>query len=328
MRWIWRWRWKVLVVVALLFLGGNYLAWRHACALFRFDKDAVDRTKSPEKMTIGEKLGVLANGVVLPKPQNTTDPSSIGLDYETVEFENPRGHRLEAWFLEKASAPIVALFHGYGASKEALLPMAAIFRELGYSCLLLDFYGSGGSSGHSTSFGFYEAEDVVASLDWVSVNQNARPTILYGISMGGAAVTRACSDLGAQPSAIIIESTFPNFRSTIERRFELMGVPSFPAVDVLLFWGRVELGFAPGSHNPSTYAQAIKSPALVFTGSRDTRVPLSEVREMANEFPSLGGFKAFDAGHRPFAETHPEQWKAAVKAFLDKTVNYGDLSAN
>ena len=81
---------------------------------------------------------------------------------------------------------------------------------------MVDFYGSGDSSGESTSFGYYEADDVVAVLEQAP---DDRRIILYGISMGGAALMRACAELDAKPDAIIVESVFPNFRETVAARF-------------------------------------------------------------------------------------------------------------
>src|SRR5581483_2053857 len=56
--------------------------------------------------------------------------------------------------------PLIALFHGYGASKSSLLSAAEALHHLGYGTLLVDFYGSGGSSGSGTASGVKAADDV------------------------------------------------------------------------------------------------------------------------------------------------------------------------
>ncbi len=283
MTWVWRQKWRLCGLVLLAGLvAGNFLAWRHARALFRFQPDAAERTKSPEDLGFGEKIGVLLNGVTLPKPQNTQTPENLGLAFQTVNFPAENGQNLESWLVRGNGETAVLLFHGYAASKQATLPMARILLGLGCNCLLVDFRGSGGSGGATTSFGYHEAEDVRAAERWTTENLAPSRTVLYGISMGGAAVTRACAELGVKPDGLAIESTFPSFRGTVAKRFELMGLP-----------------------------------ALVMTGRRDTRVPLEDVRVMAANFANLTELHVFEAGHRPFAETHPGQWAEAMRGFLE-----------
>ena len=54
---------------------------------------------------------------------------------------------LHAWHIPlEGSTRLAVLFHGYGGAKSALLAEARLFRELGFSTLLVDFRGSGQSS--------------------------------------------------------------------------------------------------------------------------------------------------------------------------------------
>lgn len=59
-----------------------------------------------------------------------------------------------------------------------------------------------------------------------------------------------------------------------------------------------------------------KNIALIFTGEHDARVPLKSVEKMSSNFASDARFHVFDAGHRPFIETHPEKWKSLIFGFL------------
>lgn len=317
--WLWRRKWKTLLITATLaFIALNFFTWRHARAMFRFSPAAAERTKSPEDLGFVEKVGVIFNGVTMPKPTSSTTPADFNLEFESFTVDNQRGHQLHAWRIpaEGGAAPIAAIFHGYSACKADLIGVGGAFHEMGCESILLDFYGSGESSGSATSFGYHEAEDIVALLEQLPED---RKVILYGLSMGGAAITRACADLGAKPDAIIIESVFPNFRETVAMRFRAMDLPATPAADLLIFWGGVDLGFWGYDHNPADYAGKIDIPALIFTGKHDARVPLKSVEIMSSNFASDARFHVFDAGHRPFLETHPEKWKSLISGFLYNT---------
>ena len=152
-----------LALGCVLFL---WIARTQARAMFRFvDAQGAERTARPEHLSLFEKTGVILGGVTVPRPENTSDPKAThGLDFETHQLANDRGDTLEYWTIpgesRDSSAPLVLLFHGYAASKESLLPCAAEFRRLGCECWLVDFFGSGGSTGNHTTFGWYEANDV------------------------------------------------------------------------------------------------------------------------------------------------------------------------
>jgi dipeptidyl aminopeptidase/acylaminoacyl peptidase len=87
-----------------------------------------------------------------------------------------------------------------------MVPEARAFLDLGYSVMLVDFRGSGGSSESNTTVGFYEAEDVAAAVRYAQKQLPHSKLILYGGSMGAAAVLRAVANYNVQADAIIVES--------------------------------------------------------------------------------------------------------------------------
>ena len=318
MRRIWQRKWRTLGALALfVFLVGNFFTWRHARAMFRYDTEATARTASAEKLSGWDKAWVLLNGVTLPKPQNGFDPAKRGFEFETHRFANSRGDELESWLISGDSDTLILFFHGYSAAKADLLGMADIVHPAGHSCVFVDFFGSGGSSGSMSSFGYLEAGDVAAAVTHYRAKFPDHKIVLFGISMGGAAVMRACSEMGVEADGIVVESTFPHFRETVAKRFELMNLPSFPAADLLLFWGGIDLGINPREHNPIDYAKKIEIPTLVMTGKRDHRVPVENVAKMAANLPQLHEYRVFDAGHRPFCETNCEEWSQLMLEFID-----------
>jgi hypothetical protein len=54
-----------------------------------------------------------------------------------------------------------------------------------------------------------------------------------------------------------------------------MNVPSFPAAQLLVFWGGVQAGFNGFSHRPAEYAKSVSCPVLFLHGEDDTSAPLS-----------------------------------------------------
>jgi alpha-beta hydrolase superfamily lysophospholipase len=299
------------------FLGLNGIAWMQARAMTHYVA-AGQRTAKPEQLSLLAKMETILTGVTIPRPENTQTPSDYGLTFTVQHIAVGAGEQLEAWtVLQVGSDPIVLLFPGYAASKETLLPAAVALHRLGYSTLLVDFRGVGGSSGADTTLGVREATDVVAAVAYAQQTWPGRALVLYGFSMGTAAILRAVATAGVQPTGIILESPFDRLLTTTGNRFHALGLPAVPGAALLVFWGSVQQGFNGFTHNPVEYAPAVRCPTLVLYGAHDPRVTLDQARTV---YTALGGPKQFvtfpDAGHDSVVTNAPDAWSAQVGPFL------------
>lgn len=314
------WRWLRVLGLPLLvgFAALNALAYGHAYTLTHFASGGRP-TPKPETLSLAERIHTLFTGAVIPRPKNRTTPEAFGLPYETRVIPEGGGPALEAWLVPRPeSRGFVILFHGYVDSKDSLLPEARAFRDMGYSALLVDFRGSGGSGGQETSIGFHEATDVARALEYARQLAGGRPVVLYGASMGAVAVLKAVGDHALRPDALVLASPFDRLLTTVRHRFEILGVPSFPSAHMLVFWGGVQQGFSGFAHNPVDYARRVDSPALLMHGGRDARVSIAEARAIFEALKGPKVFKSFEGlGHESFLKARPEAWRAAVSGFLD-----------
>jgi uncharacterized protein len=296
----------------------NGMAWMHAKSMTHFI-DAGDRTAKPETLSFPKKVWTLLTGVNIPKPKNLCTPTDYGLNYETHLIRQSNSSFLETWFVPNPKQrALVIMFHGYAACKSDLLVPAAQFHAMGYEVLLIDFHGSGGSSGKDTSIGFAEGKDVAQSLNYARNQLPNRRIILYGVSMGSAAILRAIAFEGVTADAVIIESPFDRLINTVRNRFKVMGLPTFPSAELLVFWGGVQLGFDGFAHNPVEYARSVKCPVLMMHGERDSRVTLEQGREIFDHLDGEKSFKLFDVGHEVIAVARPEEWREHVTEFLNR----------
>jgi alpha-beta hydrolase superfamily lysophospholipase len=307
----------LLASLLAAFIALNGVAWMQAWAMTHY-APAGQRTAAIEALSPPEKAWIVLTGVSNPRPQNSLTPRGVGLDYETRAIEVDGGGTLEGWYVPHADSPgIVLMFPGYAASKDSLLTSAAALHEMGYDTLLVDFRGVGGSSGQDTTLGVREGTDVARSVEYARRTWPGRPVVLYGVSMGSAASLRAIATEGLQPDAIILESPFNRLLSTVGNRFHAMGLPAFPASELLVFWGSVQQGSNGFNHNPVDYAKSVRCPALLMRGENDPRVTASEVTAITEQ---LGGPKRFvnflNATHRLLSAADPALWKSQVAAFL------------
>ncbi len=300
----------------LAFIWLNFIAYKHAYAMLHF-KQQGKRTEKPESLSLSQKIKILLTAVNIPKPLNDSTPADWGLPFEVHRF-NIDNLELEAWYIpHPQSRLVVVMFHGYASSKSSLLPEAKALNEMGCAVFMVDFRGSGGSNGTETSIGFYEAQEVVKAFEYVHLISGPQPLILYGQSMGGVAILRAIHAYGIQPDAIIIEAVFDRLLSTIQNRFSTMGIPSFPAAQLLVFWGGIQSGYSGFKHNPVEYARRVQSPTLMLHGTEDPRVTINQAESV---FQNLGSKKQLEyfaaVGHESYLVAQPDQWKRVVSGFL------------
>ena len=314
-----RWPRRLAAGLVLALAGLNLVAWLHAGAMLSWAEGPA-RTAAPEQLGLAAKLRVLAAGVSVPRPRSVLTPIAYGLEYETHRIPNGRGDELDAWFIPGAGEEVVALlFPGYASSKDSMLPHALALLDLGAGVLLVDYYGVGDSSGTGTSLGILESGDVAAATAHARATWPWAELVLYGRSMGGAAVLRAVALEGAAPDAIVLESCFDRLLSTVGARFHRMGLPAAPFAQLLVFWGGVRLGANGFEHDPVAFAASVTCPALVLQSAEDPNISHTQARSIHG---ALGGWKRYSessaAGHGQLLAAAPERWRAEVTALLEQ----------
>ena len=296
------------------FIVANALVYQHAAAMTDFAA-AGERTERPENLSLWGKVKVLSTGITLVRRPLDETPADYGLEYSTHRFDNGLGYELHAWHTVVPDAQsTVLLFHGYGGNASLMLEHSKAFNELGYNTFVLDFFGSGGSSGTHTTVGVAEAQDVKAAVDYVREHWPDQRYWLFGQSMGAAAITRAVAELGVEADALVLESSYDTLLHTAQVRFNSMGLPGSPFAQWLLFWGGARHGFNPFDMNPAVFAQSITTPTLLLQGGIDVRVPNEQAEAI---YSALGGWHKLavfeEAGHVGMLKSDPVRWREEIQ---------------
>lgn len=114
-------------------------------------------------------------------------PADVGLAYRGVTFPSADGVRLSGWYVASRNGAAVALLHGAGSTRTAVLDHAAVLAGAGYGVLLYDARGHGGSAGRAMDFGWWGSQDAAGAVDFLSDRPDVSPDRigLVGLSMGG-----------------------------------------------------------------------------------------------------------------------------------------------
>ena len=299
-----------LLTVAFILLNGVAALQAYRFTHFTQGPEAIIK---PEELSLTQKLLFAVSGVPNPRPINKAKPD---LPYKTVRLRSNKS--IESWYipLEGARGTVI-IFHGYKGDKSSMLDKAAEFRKLGYNTMVVDFMGSGGSEGNQTTIGFKEAEDVLACFRYIKAGERHQ-VLLFGTSMGAAAIMKCLHDNLIKPDGIILECPFGTMSETVQARFRSMNFPSFPMASLLMFWGGLENGFWAFSHNPADYAEKIHVPVLLMYGAKDERVSMSETKEIFERLVGPKQLHTFPgAGHENYLSRYHPEWVNVVRSFTE-----------
>ncbi len=262
-----------------------------------------------------DKTGDILFGIdVAKKPNSITTDSS----FETIYLTTKDGIKLQGWYLKTAGTAkgTVVMFHGHGSTKSGIILESEEFRKMGYNTLLMDFRAHGSSGGNTTTIGYYEAEDVDLAYDFIK-NKGEKNIVLWGISMGAAAISKAISDDDLQPSKIILEMPFGSIVKAAEGRIKMMHLPPEPLAALITFWGGTEHGFWAFNMKPAEFVKKINCPVLLQWGNNDPRVTRGEIDLIYANITAPKKLVVYaGAAHESLCKKENEKWMSEVQNFL------------
>lgn len=304
----------LLRTVLILFILINIITAFHAYKFTHFYENGEITVKKNEDKTGWDKTKEALFGIKAVKQKNTVIPDSGS---HTVYLTTKNKLKLEAWYIPADSAKgTICMFHGHGGNKSGVYKEAQEFKKLGYNTLLVDFRAHGNSEGNTCTIGYDESEDIKLAYDFVKA-KGENNIILWGISMGGAAVTKAMNDYPLQPKKVILEMPFGSIKTAVEGRIKMMKIPPQPLATFIIFWGGVQNGFWAFKMKPFEYAKKINCPTLIQTGKNDPRVSLSEIESILKNIAAEKKLVVYEnSGHESLCKKETEKWVKEVAEFL------------
>jgi len=141
--------------------------------------------------------------------------------------------------------------------------------------------------------------------------------VLWGISMGAAAVSKAINDYPLQPSKIILEMPFGSLLEAAEGRIKIMKLPPEPLATLITFWGGTEHFFWAFNMKPAEFAKKINMPTLLQWGKMDPRVSEKETDLIYHNLPASKKLVVYEnSAHESLCKKENSKWINEVHNFL------------
>jgi uncharacterized protein len=306
----------VLKTALVLFVLVNIITAFHAYKFTHFYNNGEVTIKKPAEKSGWDKTKEILFGIKAAKLKNTIAADS---SFQTVILTTKNNIKLEAWYIPVDSAiGTVCLFHGHGGTKSGVFKESEEFRKMKYNTLLLDFRAHGNSGGNTCTIGYDESEDVKLAYDYIK-SKGEKNIVLWGISMGAAAVSKSISDYSLQPNKLILEMPFGSILKAAEGRIKMMHLPAEPLATLITFWGGTEHGFWAFNMKPSQFVKKITCPTLLQWGANDPRVTRGETEAIYNNIPTAKKLVVYEnCGHESLCKKETEKWKREVSSFLQQ----------
>lgn len=260
----------------------------------------------------------VAGALVAPANQAVGAPPA-DFPAAAVEIKSESGAELAGWHLPvSGSCATVILLHPIRGNRRSMLSRAKIFRQHGYSTLLVDLQAHGESTGDNITIGHLEKHDVLAAIEFVRDADPNQKIAVVGSSLGGA------STVLAKPSVdvIVLESVYPTVTEAVHNRIEMrLGLLHHAIAPLLLVQLKPRLSVSPGQLRPIDHLADLGCPILIASGDRDEHTTISETNAMfsaANEPKKLVVFSG--AGHVDLLVYDQSQYENEIVEYVNQII--------
>ena len=261
-------------------------------------------------------------------------PWVLDVPYENVVIATEAGPA-PAWLIpaagETAGEDWVIQVHGRGVRRQETLRAVVVFRQCGYTSLLVSYRNDGdapASADRKYGLGDTEWKDIEAALEFAR-DHGARRVVLMGWSMGGAIVLQTVLRARHRQlvAGIVLDSPAIDWSDVVAFQGRLLRLPAVVAQGAMRVmghrWGRAVTGQA----TPISFERLdvvarsadLDLPILLMHSDDDGYVPATGSRALAAARPDIVTFVPFvDARHTKLWNHDPKQWNAAITSWLKR----------
>lgn len=291
----------IFVLIGVVFLCANFLynlAVNPAVDKSRIFRDHNDGAVHPENIF------------------DTVQGEEVWLD----SVDGLRLHGLLARQKEATDRWVIGI-HGYTGCADEMGYRAGEFYRRGYHMLFPDNRGHGKSEGTYVGLGWHDRLDILTWIQWLCQRFPGCQIILYGLSMGGAAVMMTAGEKLPDNVRLIIEDCgYSSAKDEMahEAKF-LFHLPYFPLVSAASLICRIRAGYTFGEASAVKQLAKAEKPMLFLHGGKDTFVPTAMLDVVYHAAACPKEKLVIEgAGHGESYLVNPELYWDTVFGFIEK----------
>lgn len=212
------------------------------------------------------------------------------------------------------------LIHGLGASKEATMPVAEMFLDMGYTVLAYDQVNSGERDWGRNTFGVNESEDALDVLAYAE-EQGATEIALWGTSYGGATSAYTAAQAGDRFDHVVLDSPMSDARDMICKALDNVqdetGIPAQLMESAAAPFFRLTTGVSFRDLDAAGALAGTSLPVLIIHSRDDDIVPPYQAEEYKE---AVGEPATLIWTHGPHSQAYvdqPDEYQGWLEEFLN-----------
>ncbi|WP_421379408.1 alpha/beta hydrolase [Bacillus salacetis] len=245
------------------------------------------------------------------------------LPKEEVSIPSPFGYNIKAVFVHPNPGNKYMIFcHGVTENKLNSLKYMNYFLKKGFNAVVYDHRRHGESGGKTSSYGFFEKQDLKAVVDELIKRQGEDVFFgIHGESMGAATMLLYAGSLEDRADFYIADCPYSDFGEQLSYRMAKevklpVGRLLLPLADLFL---KVREGYSLKDISPRSVIENIHKPVLFIHSVPDDYILSSMTQEL---FDKKSGskklFLAVNGLHAQSYNENKEEYEKAIDEFLDE----------
>lgn len=248
--------------------------------------------------------------------------------YEKHYIMSDRGEGLVGYLMKAKEPSNVYVFgaHGYRSyGKKEFCGFAQYYLSRGINVFFPDHIASGESDGTHCTFGYYEREDCLKWLKYMTDHFGEDiKIILHGVSMGSATVCMMSgrNNLPANVKFTVADCGFTTAKELFKFKMDGLGIPDVGLLRGVNFANRINHGFDFRDIAPVECVQNARVPMLFVHGKEDNLVPsyMAQVLYDNCSNPNKDILIVEGADHAQAHVGGKEEYEAKIDKFIERFV--------
>lgn len=311
----------LLVLLVVMFAGANYLV------NFAIGRNSGTTDVAPETTLSSEALSDIQKTYQEQQEQAKAWAEECSIEGVSLLSDDGLNLCAEAIKTREESHLWVIAVHGYRGSHAYMGVPASYFGLRSFNVLLPDLRGCGKSEGDYIGMGWPDRKDMLKWIDWIIEKDDQAEIVLYGISMGGAAVMMTSGEeLPDNVKAIVEDCGYTSVWDIFEDELlYLFHLPSFPMLNLASKISEVKAGYSFTEASSLEQVAKAEVPMLFIHGSEDNFVHADMIYEVYEACQSDKDMLVVEgAGHGNSYNYDPETYFDTVFDFLDAYVTMSE----
>jgi uncharacterized protein len=245
------------------------------------------------------------------------------LPKEEVSIPSPFGYNIKAVFVHPNPGNKYMIFcHGVTENKLNSLKYMNLFLKKGFNAVVYDHRRHGESGGKTSSYGFFEKQDLKAVVDELIKRQGEDVYFgIHGESMGAATMLLYAGSVEDRADFYIADCPYSDFGEQLSYRMAKevklpVGRLLLPLADLFL---KLREGYTLKDISPSSVVKNIHKPVLFIHSVPDDYILSSMTQEL---FDKKSGSKklylAVNGLHAQSYNENKEEYEKAIDEFLEE----------